>query len=94
KAQGFICDQQGRTNESLAFYQQALTRRWDSDSVKLAIHVVRQLNALGRSNEAAALLARAEHYAPHHWAVVLYKFRVRDSKDAALSSDGKPAETR
>jgi tetratricopeptide (TPR) repeat protein len=75
KAQGFIREQQGRANEALAFYQQSLKCHWDSDSVKLAIHVVRQLNTLGRTNEAAALFARAEHYAPHHWAVVLYKHR-------------------
>ncbi len=75
KAQGFIHEQQGQTNAALAFYQQALQHRWNSDSVTLAMHVARRLTALGRGAEAAAVLARAEHYAPHHWAVVLYQHR-------------------
>jgi tetratricopeptide (TPR) repeat protein len=77
KAQGFIREQQGRLEDALALYQQALACRWNSDSVKLATHVARHLDTLGRTNEAAALAARAEHYAPHHWAVVLYQHRPR-----------------
>jgi tetratricopeptide (TPR) repeat protein len=79
KAQGFIREQQGRLEEALALYQQALARRWNSDSVKLATHVARHLDTLGRTNEAAALAARAEHYAPHHWAVVLYQHRPQQA---------------
>lgn len=94
KAQGFIHERQGRIKEALAFYEQALQCRWDSDSAKLAVHVAEQLGELGRTNEAAAVFQRAEHYAPHHRAVVLYKSRLQNSKTEAPVPAGKPAATR
>lgn len=79
KALGFTRQQQGQTDAAVAYYLQALDRHWDSDSVTLAIHVVRQLDALGRTREAEALWQRARHYAPHHEAVVLYSAAIRDA---------------
>ena len=90
KALGFLQEQAGRLPEALEFYQQALACRWDGDSVTLAIHVAEQLHTLGRTNEADAVFQRAQHYAPHQRAVVLYKSRLQNTKEVAPSQAVKP----
>lgn len=94
KALGFIHEQAGQVPEALEFYQQALARSWDGDSAKLAIHVAEQFCSLGRNEEADALFERAQHYAPHQRAVVLYKSRLQKTKDVAPSQAVKPAGRR
>jgi tetratricopeptide (TPR) repeat protein len=94
KALGFIHEQAGQLPEALEFYQQALARSWDGDSAKLAVHVAEQLCSLGRNEEADALFERAQHYAPHQRAVVLYRSRLQNTKDVAPSQAVKPAGMR
>jgi len=80
KAQGFIRECQGQHQESLVLYQQALERRWDSDSVRLAVAVANQLIILGRTNDACALFQRAQKYAPRHPALTYWTMGNRREK--------------
>ncbi|TAN37356.1 MAG: hypothetical protein EPN23_05855 [Verrucomicrobia bacterium] len=80
KAQGYIRECQGQHQASLVLYKQALARRWDGDSVRLAVAVANQLVTLGRTNEACALFQRAQQFAPRHPALTYWTLGNRREK--------------